>query len=167
MLSLVPPSAQEFRPVGNSRISAKGGEKIGIIDCALSAASGWELEVMEPISTNAQPVYTRNNTDRGVYDIIDHDANSATRVLSETRVTEAQLLDQESIVTEQVGSILCAHERRDRVSLRTIVVRLWDNIVRGRDVRTVFPMMRTGFLSLLGLYGGSRSTERTGHPYEI
>ena len=28
-------------------------------------------------------------------------------------------------------------------------------------------MTRTGFLSCLGLNGGSRSTERTGHPYKL
>ena len=109
-------------------------------------------------------------TDLGVCEVIEHDAQSARRILSETRVTEAELLDQESVITEDVGGIFCVHEWCDRVSLKIVVVRLWSGLVQGWDARTEFPMTRTGVLSCLswlGLGEGSCSTERTGHPYEM
>ena len=81
-------------------------------------------------------------------------------------MTEPKLLDQESIVTEQVDYFLRTCEQRDRISLR-ILVSIWDHLGVRDMVRTVFPMTRTGILSFAGLYGGSRSTERTGHPYEM
>ena len=82
-------------------------------------------------------------------------------------MAEAELLDQESTVTEQGSGVLCTRERRDRVNLGIEAVRPRDGLVRGGGVRTVFPMTRTGCLSCLELNGGSRSTERTGHPYEL
>ena len=48
-----------------------------------------------------------------------------------------------------------------------MVVRLRDKSVREWGARTVFPIMRTGILSCLGLGGGTCSTERTGHPNEV
>lgn len=84
-------------------------------------------------------------------------------------MTETELFEQKGIVAEHVCSFLCARKRCDRVSLRFAVVRLGCNLVliRGRGARTEFPMTRTGFLSCLGLNGGRRSTERTGHPYNV
>jgi hypothetical protein len=73
----------------------------------------------------------RNNTNRGVCDVIDHDAQSARRVLSERRVAEPELLDQECVVTEQGSDVLRARERCDRIGLGVAVVRLWVNLVRG------------------------------------
>ena len=70
----------------------------------------------------------RNNTNRGVCDVIDHDAQSARRVLSERRVAEPELLDQESVVAEQGGDVLRAREWRDWVSLGIVVVRLYGKV---------------------------------------
>lgn len=43
---------------------------------------------------------------------------------------EAQLLEQERTVTKQVGRLFCIRERRDRVSLVVIVVKLWNNLIK-------------------------------------
>jgi hypothetical protein len=105
------------------------------------------------------------NNNREVCKVIGHDAQSARRDLSERCVAEPELLDQES-VAEQVGGVLRAGERRDWVSLGIAVVRLRiGRFSSGWGTRTVFPMTRTGFLSSLWQNEGSRSTERTGHPY--
>ena len=166
---LLQPPTQEIRPFSRGRSSVQDGEKISIVDRALSTASFWELIIMKSISMNAQPEYIGNNTNLGVCDVIEHDAQGASRILSEARVAEAHLLDQESIVTEDVGGILRVHERGDRVSLGIVVVRSRNGLVQRWDARTEFPMTRTGILSCLswlGLGEGSFSTERTGHPYE-
>ena len=46
-------------------------------------------------------------------------------------MAEAELLDQEGVVTEQSGGVLRARERCNRVSLGIGVVRLLDGLVRG------------------------------------
>jgi hypothetical protein len=46
-------------------------------------------------------------------------------------VAERELLDQESVVTEQAGSVSGTREWRDRVSLGIAAVRLWNNLVQG------------------------------------
>jgi len=81
-------------------------------------------------------------------------------------VTEPDLLEQVSIVTEHCGGILRIREWRDGVSLGIKVFKPMDNLVWEWNARTVFPMRRTGCASFLGTYGVSCSTERTGHPYE-
>ena len=50
---------------------------------------------------------------------------SASRDLSETRVTESDLLEQESIAAEYLRGTLRAGVRRDRVSLEGIMVSDW------------------------------------------
>jgi len=84
-------------------------------------------------------------------------------------MTETKLLEQESVITKHVRGFLHTRERRDRVSLGIVVIRPYCILVqvRGWNARTVDPMTRTGFLSSLGLNGGSRSTERTGHLYDM
>jgi len=84
-------------------------------------------------------------------------------------MTKAKLLEQESVITKLVCGFLRTRERRDRVSLGIVAIRPYYNLVqaRGWDARTVVPMMRIGFLSSLGLNGGSCSTERTGHLYNV
>jgi len=54
--------------------------------------------------------------------MIGHDDLSANRGLSEARVAEAVLLEQESIVAEDCCGTLRAHVWRDRVSLEGGVV---------------------------------------------
>ena len=54
---------------------------------------------------------------RRVRNVVAYDTPSASRDLSERRVTEAELFEQESIVAEQVGSLLCVHKWRGRVGL--------------------------------------------------
>jgi hypothetical protein len=73
----------------------------------------------------------KNNTNRGICEVISHNAKSARRDLSERRVAEPELLNQESIVTEQGGSVLCTRKRSDWVSLGIGAVRLLDGLVRG------------------------------------
>ena len=127
---LEPPSAHELRTLVNGRVSTQGGEKNGIVDRALNAAPCWKLGVVEPVSSYTQQAHIRNNTNLGVYDVVCHDVQGTTRVLSEARVTEAKLLNKESIVAEQVGSILCAHERGNGIGLGiVVVVRLWVNLI--------------------------------------
>jgi hypothetical protein len=70
-------------------------------------------------------------TNRGVCEVVDHDAQCARRDLSERRVAERELLNQESIVAEQAGSVLGTREWRNRVGLGIAAVRLWDNLVQG------------------------------------
>lgn len=84
-------------------------------------------------------------------------------------MAEAKLFEQESVLTaEHVGGLFRTRERRDRVSLGIMVVRLKENMTLGsRIVRAVFPMTRAGVLSFVRVYGGSLSTERTGHLNEI
>ena len=72
---------------------------------------------------NGQPAYNRGDTNRGGCDVIEHDAHSATRGLSEARVTGAELFDQVSIVAKHCGGILRIRIRRDRVSLGITVIR--------------------------------------------
>jgi hypothetical protein len=71
------------------------------------------------------------DTNRGVCEVVGHDAQCAGRDLSDRRVAERELLDQESVVTEQAGGVLGTRERRDRVSLGIAAVRLWNNLVQG------------------------------------
>ena len=85
------------------------------------------------------------------------------------RVTKSELLKQKSVAfAEQAGGMFRARERRDRVRLGIVGQRSGYEIisVRGWGIRTVFPIMRTGLRSFVGLYVGSCSTERTGHLYE-
>ena len=82
-------------------------------------------------------------------------------------MAEPELFEQESIVTKHICGFLCTRKRCDGVSLGFVVIRLDCNLVQIQGARTEFPMTRTGFLSCLGLNGGSRSTERTGHPYKV
>lgn len=73
---------------------------------------------IKPFSTDHK-TSTRgsDDTNRRVRKIINHHAHSASRGLSEGRVTETKLLDQESVVTKQVGGPLRARERGDRIGL--------------------------------------------------
>jgi len=69
----------------------------------------------------------KKKTNRSVCDETANNAHSARRDLSEGRVTEAKLLDQESIVrTEQIGCASRICERRDGVNLEIAVVRRWE-----------------------------------------
>lgn len=70
---------------------------------------------------NAQPAYTCNNTNLGVFEVIGYDTLSTSRGLSKTGVTEADLLEQESIATEYRRGTLRARVRRDRISLEGAV----------------------------------------------
>ena len=65
---------------------------------------------------------------------------------------EPELLDKESLRTEQISRLLRAHERSDRISLGTAEVSYERNTGRGcRGVQTMFPTTRTGYLSLAGV----------------
>ena len=70
----------------------------------------------------AQTAYTCNNTNLGVCEEVCYDALSASGGLSETRVTEGNLLEQESITTEYRCCALRARVRCDWVSLEGVVV---------------------------------------------
>ena len=100
----------------------QGREEIGFVDCTLSGVALWKLKIVKQISANAQPA--ENNTDRGVCQVIGHDGPSASRDLSDRRVTESELLKQESVLAEHAGDLFRTLERRDRVSLGIAVVRL-------------------------------------------
>jgi len=82
-------------------------------------------------------------------------------------MTKADLLEQVSIVTKNRSGVLRICVGRDGVGLGIAVVKPMDDLIWEWNVRTVFPMTRTGCASFLGTYGGSCSTERTGHPYEV
>ena len=60
-LVLLQPPAQEIRPFGSGRDSIQDGEKISIVNRTLGAVSFWELRIVKLVSTNAQPVYIRND----------------------------------------------------------------------------------------------------------
>jgi hypothetical protein len=75
-------------------------------------------------STNVQPARSSSDTDRRVYKVISQNATGASRGLSEGCVTEAKLLDEERIVTEQVCCLLRASERGDWVGLEKVEVGL-------------------------------------------
>ena len=66
----------------------------------------------------------RDDTNRGVFKVIGHDTHGARRDLSERRVAKPELLDQEGVVAEQAGGVSCTRERRDRVKLGIVAVRL-------------------------------------------
>ena len=61
--------------------------------------------------------HTRNNTNLGVCKVIVHDTSSASGGLSDGRMTEAEMLEQESVVAKHVCGVLGTRERRDGVSL--------------------------------------------------
>jgi hypothetical protein len=124
-----PLSGHEIRLFGNGRVSPQGGEEIGRVHRTLNAASLRKLKTVKPINTDVQPASRENDTNRGVCEVIADDAQSARRDLSERRVAEAELLDQESIVTEQSGGVLRARERCDRVSLGIGMVRLYNETI--------------------------------------
>ena len=63
-----------------------------------------------------------NGTNGRVRDVFNHHSQSASRELSEGRVTEANLLEQESIVPEYVGCPFRTHERGDRIGLGIVEV---------------------------------------------
>jgi len=91
--------------------------------------------------------------------------------LTDARVAEAKLFEQESVVVaEHVDGRFRTRERRDRVSLgkhhRGGQVK-GERVVLGWIARAMFPMTRTGVLSFVRVYAGSLSTERTGHPNEM
>ena len=120
-------------------------------------------------AADVQPI--RKNTNRGVGEVIVHDAPSARRYLTDARVAEAKLFEQVSVVTtEHVGGLFRSRERRDRVSLgkhyRGGQV-MGERVVLGWIARAMFPMTRTGVLSFVRVYAGSLSTERTGHLNEM
>ena len=69
---------------------------------------------------NAQSAEIGNNTNRGGCEVAENEAHGASRGLGEARVTEPDLLEQESIVTEHRGGILRICVRRDRVSLEIL-----------------------------------------------
>ena len=56
-------------------------------------------------------------TDGSIYKVAVHNIPGANRVLSEGRVTESELLEQESIVTKQSRRMFRTRKRRDRVGL--------------------------------------------------
>ena len=80
-------------------------------------------------------------------------------------MAEAKLLNEEGIVAEKVRCLFRTSERGDWVGLGIIKVRIRNRSIRGWNARTVFPMTRTGILRFVGVYGGTRSTERTGQLY--
>ena len=82
-------------------------------------------------------------------------------------MAEPELLEQESVVAEHRGGIPRICVRRDRVTLEIAMVKPIDNSVLKWNARTVLPTRRTGWVSFVGTYGVSFSTERTGHPYEV
>ena len=94
-----------------------------IIDLTLGTASIRKLKLENPISINARPACVRNNTNRGGCEVVEYDAQSASRGLSEARVAKADLLKQVSVVTKYRGGIPRIRKRRDGVSLRIAVVR--------------------------------------------
>ena len=128
---LSPPSAHEIRPFGGGRVSGQDREEIGIVDWALNTASIRKLEKPSNLSVGTHNQQSaRNDTNRGVFEVIDHDAQGARRGLSERCVAETELLDQERVVTEQGGSVLRTRERRDWVGLGIAAVSGWDDSVR-------------------------------------
>ena len=128
---LSPPSAHEIRPFGGGRVSTQDREEIGIVDLALNTASIRKLEKPSNRSVGTRNQQSaRNDTDRGVFEVIDHDTQSARRGLSERCVAKAELLDQERVIAEQGGSVLRTRERRDRIGLGFATVRGWDDSVR-------------------------------------
>lgn len=64
-----------------------------------------------------------DGTNRGVHEVIGHNARGASRGLSEARVAETELLEQESVVPKHAGGMLRARERCNRVGLEITVVR--------------------------------------------
>lgn len=65
---------------------------------------------------------TRNNANLGVCKEIIHNIRSAGGGLTDGRVTEAELLKQESVVPKHVCGVSGTRERRDRISLGIMVI---------------------------------------------
>jgi len=127
-----PPPTQEIRAPGNSGVSVQDGkENIGIVDRTLDIASFWKLKICKINQRERTTSIHRliNNTNLGVCNVICHYAHSASGGLSNGRVPETELLEQERVVTKHVCGTLCTHERRDRVSLGIVVIRISYNLV--------------------------------------
>jgi len=106
-----------------------------IINLTPGTAPIRKLKIGKPISMNVQSGSIRNNTNRRGCEVVEHDAQSASRGLSKARVTEPDLLEQVSIVTEHGGGIPRIRERRDGVSLGIVVVRQMNHLVCDVDGR--------------------------------
>lgn len=120
------PPAQKARPFNSGRSSAQRGEKVGIVHRALNATPLWKLKRFSENHhsvTGARALRNSSNTNRRIRKVVGHDSKSASRGLSEGRVTEAKLFNKECIVAQEVGRLLRIGERGDRVSLRIIRVR--------------------------------------------
>jgi hypothetical protein len=77
----------------------------------------WKLK--KKISTTEQTgqLSERDDTNRRVGDVIDHYTQSARGDLSEGGVTVPKLFNQESVIAEQICSLLRAREGGDRIGL--------------------------------------------------
>ena len=115
------------------RGSVQGWEEIGFIYRALNTASLWKLRAGKPISIvecaasiQHGKQKQKEDTNRAICKVAEHDTDGARRGLAGRRVTKPELLDQKCVITERICGLLRARERRDRVSLVGIaVVRLW------------------------------------------
>ena len=96
---LLAPSAQEIRPSSSGHGFVQGGKEVGIIYETLNVAPLWKLKIVKPISI-VKRISRKNNTNRSVYKEIVHDIHIARQCLNDGRVTELELLEQESIITE-------------------------------------------------------------------
>ena len=125
------PPAQEIRPLSSGRGPVERGEEVGIIHRALSTAPLRKLErKAETIQyLDCQPEHNNKDTNLGICDVIGEYGKSASGDLSKRRVAKAELLDQESVVTEQVGCALCARKRSNWIRLLIVGVMLWDRSI--------------------------------------
>ena len=80
---------------------------------------------------NAQPAVhqARNNANLRVYKVIHHYVQSANGGLSNGRVSEVELLKQESGITKHIYGILRAREWCDTVVLGIVAIRISYNLV--------------------------------------
>ena len=79
---------------------------------------------------DCQPENNNKDTNLGICDVIGEYGKSASGDLCKRRVAKAELLDQESVVTEQVGCALCARKRSDWICLSIVGVMLWIDRLR-------------------------------------
>ena len=112
--------AQGIRPFGDGRGSVKEGGKERYCRLDTGHCSRSEAKNSKTNRVNAQSAEIGNNTNRGGRKVAEHEAHGASRGLGEARVTEPDLLEQESIVTEHRGGTLRICVRRDRVSLEIV-----------------------------------------------
>ena len=143
----------------------KGGKRsiLSMAHCVPPPCGSWTSRKINQYRQN--PEMGERRTDCAVCKVSDYNILGALRVFSPGVLTSSELLEEESIFTEQAGDTFRAREWRERVVLWIVGRWLCHGIisVRERGIRTVFPMRRTGFLSFAGVYGGSCSTERTRH----